>query len=409
MGRDAKGITSKSWQGRGEEAKDIVSNKDLYAAGNKDKEATYDRAMAQVKSAPVQEGIDKFLSIVRKNDVSILNEGSNPHKVALPVQMTMQHYQSAEPSTTNKTPSLLKKYFHEVESEVNEQAQAKRQVVNQYASVIAERVLKKGSKKKILNEEESEEQNKRSRYPNYYKHKDRTIFRIDDPTAPKGYRDVHPENDEWDSIYQQEFPDYPLPDENDDSFEKDSVTEAPIAMDPTQPNNPTIHNHQKANTMTLKGRIQQARNQLRELAELAESDELVVWERITRLSKGGMFMGLEQNLEQIRHGISELAAKRKKGGVQSRGISPDIGEGAISKLISKYVVKGTPHEVKLSGGLYNNRDQKVFQQFGAFPDEKAAQEFVRRNNIQDPMIDPIQKSTVDPQLKLKFEELLSKF
>jgi hypothetical protein len=50
MGRDAKGITSKSWQGRGEEAQDIISNKDLYAAGNKDKEATYDRAMKQVST-----------------------------------------------------------------------------------------------------------------------------------------------------------------------------------------------------------------------------------------------------------------------------------------------------------------------------------------------------------------------
>ena len=37
-------------------------------------------------------------------------------------------------------------------------------------------------------------------------------------------------------------------------------------------------------------------------------------------------MGLEQNLEQIRHGIAELAAKRKKGGVQSRGIDKNIGE-----------------------------------------------------------------------------------
>jgi hypothetical protein len=37
-----------------------------------------------------------------------------------------------------------------------------------------------------------------------------------------------------------------------------------------------------------------------------------------------MFMGLEQNLEQIRHGIAELAAKRQKGGVASRGINPNI-------------------------------------------------------------------------------------
>jgi hypothetical protein len=103
------------------------------------------------------------------------------------------------------------------------------------------------------------------------------------------------------------------------------LLETPIDMT-GDPNDPTVYGHQKANPMSLKGRIVQARNQLKELAELAESDELVVWERITRLSQGGMFMGLEQNLEQIRHGISELAAKRRKGGVQSRGINPHIGE-----------------------------------------------------------------------------------
>ena len=79
--------------------------------------------------------------------------------------------------------------------------------------------------------------------------------------------------------------------------------------------------------MTLKGRIMSARAQLQELAELSESDSLLVWEQICKKAKGGMFMGLEQNLEQIRHGIAELAAKRRKGGVASRGIDKNIGEG----------------------------------------------------------------------------------
>lgn len=104
----------------------------------------------------------------------------------------------------------------------------------------------------------------------------------------------------------------------------DLLNEAPI--EPTDdPNDPVVYGHQKANPMSLKGRIMQARAQLKDLAQLAESDELVVWEKITRLSKGGMFMGLEQNLEQIRHGINELAAKRRQGGVQSRGIDRNIG------------------------------------------------------------------------------------
>jgi hypothetical protein len=105
------------------------------------------------------------------------------------------------------------------------------------------------------------------------------------------------------------------------------LLETPI--EPTDdPNDPMIYGHEKANPMSLKGRIMQARAQLKELAQLAESDDLLAWEKITRLAKGGMFMGLEQNLEQIRHGIAELAAKRRKGGVQSRGIDPHIGEAA---------------------------------------------------------------------------------
>ena len=103
------------------------------------------------------------------------------------------------------------------------------------------------------------------------------------------------------------------------------IKEAPIEMDPEAPNNPVIYGHEKANPMTLEGRISQARNQLKELASMAESNDLVVWEKICKLAKGGMFMGLEQNLEQIRHGIQELAAKRKKGGIQSRGIDRSIG------------------------------------------------------------------------------------
>jgi len=104
---------------------------------------------------------------------------------------------------------------------------------------------------------------------------------------------------------------------------KKKVSEAPIAAT-DDPNNPMIYGHQKANSMTLQGRISQARAQLKELAELAETNDLVSWERITKLAKGGMFMGLEQNLEQIRHGIEELSKKRAKGGIQSRGIDKNI-------------------------------------------------------------------------------------
>ena len=102
------------------------------------------------------------------------------------------------------------------------------------------------------------------------------------------------------------------------------LLETPIDMT-GDPNDPVIYGHEKANPMSLKGRIMQARSQLKDLAKRAESDDLLVWQSICRDAKGGVFMGLEQNLEQIRHGIAELAAKRKKGGVQSRGIDRNIG------------------------------------------------------------------------------------
>jgi hypothetical protein len=54
MGQDAKGIKSKSWTAASSE-EDPITNKDMYALGNKDKEATYNRAMAQVSGAPVKE------------------------------------------------------------------------------------------------------------------------------------------------------------------------------------------------------------------------------------------------------------------------------------------------------------------------------------------------------------------
>ena len=56
------------------------------------------QAMDGVATKPVVGANDmaKFLSIVDKNaSVQLLQEG-NPHKVSLPVQMAMQHYQKEE-------------------------------------------------------------------------------------------------------------------------------------------------------------------------------------------------------------------------------------------------------------------------------------------------------------------------
>jgi len=92
---------------------------------------------------PVSEGLSKFLSIVRKNDVSILKEGANPHKVALPVQMAMQHYQTPVKQAINETSSVFKTYVALVEDDISEKKIAKQQLIRQYSQRIAEAVLMK--------------------------------------------------------------------------------------------------------------------------------------------------------------------------------------------------------------------------------------------------------------------------
>lgn len=99
-----------------------------------------------------QNDLTKFLSIVDKNDVKVikeeidnnkvLNEGANPHKVSLPVQMAMQHYQGQA-----KKESLLKKYFNQISEDVQAQElQAetdRKDKIKQYAKSISNIVLEK--------------------------------------------------------------------------------------------------------------------------------------------------------------------------------------------------------------------------------------------------------------------------
>ena len=111
------------------------------------------QAMDGVSSKPVEGANDmaKFLSIIDKNaNIQLLQEAT-PHKVSLPVQMAMQHYQQPKEKTqsTHKPvgrETTIGKYFHKVEDELAEQKAHKRQLINQYASTIAERVLMKESK-----------------------------------------------------------------------------------------------------------------------------------------------------------------------------------------------------------------------------------------------------------------------
>lgn len=106
------------------------------------------QALDTASSKPVEGASDmsKFMSIV--------TEGANPHKVALPVQMAMQHYSKPVEKKQPKT-SMIGKYFAEAEESINAKQEEKKTHLRQYASMIAERVrLKEGkSVSKQVNEE----------------------------------------------------------------------------------------------------------------------------------------------------------------------------------------------------------------------------------------------------------------
>ena len=122
------------------------------------------QAMDGASTKPVEGSNDmsKFLSIIDKNDVSIikeevnnnksLNEGANPHKVSLPVQMAMQHYATPAKSAAPKKPSLLKQYFAEAEQQIADEKAEQAQRTRMYAQKIANRVLVKETKSKKISE-----------------------------------------------------------------------------------------------------------------------------------------------------------------------------------------------------------------------------------------------------------------
>jgi hypothetical protein len=99
-----------------------------------------------VSTKPVGDagGMKKFLQIVSEKETSILNEGTGPHKVSLPVQMAMQHYQHTQEQSPHIKSSIkpgVRKFFKEVEAEQVNQVTEKKQLLRQYASTIAERVM----------------------------------------------------------------------------------------------------------------------------------------------------------------------------------------------------------------------------------------------------------------------------
>ena len=257
------------------------------------------QAMDGVSTKPVEGANDmsKFLSIVDKNaNVQILQEGKDPHKVSLPVQMAMQHYQKKEEkplARVGKT-SVVGKYFHDVEQEFKdqfeEQQTSKRQLINQYASVIAERVLMKESIQKDPIEQIAKRKALQSLETSLYKNH-------------KKKRNVK-------TFAENEIPDHSM------GFTggvgpglQSNVSETPIDFNKDDPMSSEIHSHQGVNPASIRSRMLRASRQIAELAEMAKSDDPRVWQHLANL-----FPELAMNIEQVKHGIEQLAEIKSKGG-----------------------------------------------------------------------------------------------
>lgn len=78
-----------------------------------------------------------------KKSLSIISESASPHKVSLPVQMVMQHYQKP----VEKKPSLLKKYFQEVIQIEEKNLAEKKEHLKMYSQQIAKRIIEKNIRK----------------------------------------------------------------------------------------------------------------------------------------------------------------------------------------------------------------------------------------------------------------------
>jgi hypothetical protein len=96
----------------------------------------------------------------------------------------------------------------------------------------------------------------------------------------------------------------------------ESIHEAPIEIDPSDPMDPMIYGHDRANPAKLKYRMLRAAGQLKDLAARADGASPDEWQIMAR-----QFEELKMNMEQIRHALDELSKIKKKGGIRSRGIT----------------------------------------------------------------------------------------
>jgi hypothetical protein len=96
------------------------------------------QAMDNASSNPVEGATDI------KRSLEVLTEGANPHKISLPVQMAMNHYQKNSDVKEARS-SLLKKYIAEAEDDIQSQKELEQLRIAMYSRKIANRVLVKES------------------------------------------------------------------------------------------------------------------------------------------------------------------------------------------------------------------------------------------------------------------------
>ncbi len=101
-------------------------------------------------------------------------------------------------------------------------------------------------------------------------------------------------------------------------FSKKNISEAPIQMDPQNPNDPMVM-PPGLNPGKLSYRKARAAAQLMDLARMAaqanEKNSAMMWDTIVR-----HFPELETNIRSIQHGMQELEKVRRAGGKRSKGI-----------------------------------------------------------------------------------------
>jgi hypothetical protein len=133
---------------------------------------------------------------------------------------------------------------------------------------------------------------------------------------------------------------------------KELVGEAPIEMDPSEPMNPMIYGHEKANPAKLQYRMMRAEKQLADLADRAKNASPAEWQTISK-----HFSELSMNIEQIKHGLEELAKVRRKGGVRSRGIDPIIDDVEVDEVsLGDYRKKAAMQKAQSQMGAMFARD-----------------------------------------------------